>query len=107
MGSSSGGKAISNFGKVLIATEPNANKLHSYLINSNTGALTEVDSKPTENYPHQAVFFPDGQYALVINKTSKSVSTFLVEESTGVLKSLSSVGVGSDPQDILINKISN
>lgn len=107
VGSSSGGIAISNFGKVLIATEPNANKLHSYLINSSTGALTEVDSKLTENYPQQAVFFPDGQYALVINKASKSVSTFLVEESTGILKSLSSIGVGTDPQDILVVKISN
>lgn len=101
-GSSAGGIAISNFGKVLIAAEPNANKLHSYLINSSTGALTEVDSKPTENYPQKTLFFPDGQYALVINKASKSVSTFLVEESTGILKSISSIGVGTDPQDLVI-----
>lgn len=33
IGNSAGGIAISNFGKVLIATEPNASKLHSYLIN--------------------------------------------------------------------------
>jgi 6-phosphogluconolactonase (cycloisomerase 2 family) len=107
VGNSAGGIAISNFGKVLIATEPNTNKLHSYLINSSTGALAEVDSKPTENYPHQALFFPDGQYALVINKTSKSVSTFLVDENSGVLKSIGTASVGSDPQDIVLSKVSN
>lgn len=53
------------------------------------------------------MFFPDGKYALVINKMSKSVSTFLVEESTGILKSLSSAGVGNDPQDIIIVKALN
>jgi 6-phosphogluconolactonase (cycloisomerase 2 family) len=106
-GSSIGGIAISNFGKVLIATEPNANKLRSYLINSSTGALTEADSKVTENYPHQTLFFPDGQYALVINKASKSISTFLVDENSGILKSVSSVYVGSDPQDLIILKIAN
>lgn len=78
-GNSVGGIAISNFGKTLIATEPNSNLLNSFLINSSTGALTKVDSKATENYPQQVIFFPDGKYALVINKTSKSVSTFLVE----------------------------
>lgn len=106
-GNSIWGIAISNFGKVLIATEPNANKLHSYSINSSTGALTEMDSKATENYPQQALFFPDGQYALVINKFSKCVSTFLVEESTGLLKSVSSASTGDAPQDIVIAKASN
>lgn len=107
VGNSVGGIAISNFGKVLIATEPNNNKLHSYLINSSTGALTEVDSKPTENNPNQAFFFPDGQYALVVNRASKSVSTFLVDENSGVLKSVSSASVGTDSNDLVIVKFSN
>lgn len=105
VGNSAGGIAISNFGKVLIATEPNMNKLHSYLINSSTGALTEVDSKMAETYPHQAFFFPDGQYALIINKTSRSISTFLVDENSGILKSSGVVNVGRDPQDLIIVKI--
>lgn len=106
-GGSIGGIAISNFGKVLIATEPNANKLRSYLINSSTGTLTEVDSKATENYPHKALFFPDGQYALVLNKVSKSVTIFLVDENMGTLKSYGIVNVGSEPQDIIVVKTTN
>lgn len=107
IGNSAGGIAISNFGKVLIATEPNNNKLHSYLINSSTGALTEVDSKPTENNPQQALFFPDGQYALVVNRASKSVSTFLVDENSGTLKSVGSASVGTDSNALVIVKTSN
>lgn len=107
IGNSAGGIAISNFGKVLIATEPNNNKLHSYLINSSTGALTEVDSKPTENNPNQAFFFPDGQYALVVNRASKNISTFLVDENSGTLKSVGSASVGTDSNDLVIVKVSN
>lgn len=107
IGNSAGGIAISNFGKVLIATEPNNNKLHSYLINSNTGTLTEVDSKSTDNNPQQTLFFPDGQYALVVNRASKNVSTFLVDENSGTLKSVGVASVGTDPNNLVIVKIPN
>lgn len=96
--------AISNFGKVLLATEPNTNLLHSFLINSSTGKLTEVESKTMGTYPRKVVFFPDGQYALVINVTSKTISSILVDENSGSLKVLGSANVGNGGQDMLILK---
>lgn len=96
--------AISNFGKILLATEPNTNLLHSFLINSSTGKLTEVESKTVGTYPRKVIFFPDGQYALVINVTSKTISSILVDENSGSLKVLGSANVGNGGQDLVIIK---
>lgn len=55
--SCAGGIAISNFAKVLIATEPNANLLHPYLINLSIGERTHFDAKLRESYSYQTSFF--------------------------------------------------
>lgn len=101
-GSSIGGIAISNLGKILVATEPNAKKIHSYLINSITGILSKVDSMMIENSPNHVTFVPDGMYALLLDGTQ--IFTLSVDENSGKFQKISDKKTGLNPVDIIIVK---
>jgi 6-phosphogluconolactonase (cycloisomerase 2 family) len=77
-------------GKFLYATDLIGDEIFGYIVDSATGALTQVIDSPFDagSSPREIAFGPEGKFAYVVNSVSANVSAYAIDPATGVLTPL-------------------
>ncbi|RED48642.1 lactonase family protein [Aestuariispira insulae] len=82
---------MSRDGSFLYVPDSQANVIHGYTVNQETGALTEITGSPFGTGGTFATRFtisPSGQYGYIGNAQSHNVSGYSINQSTGALTAL-------------------
>jgi 6-phosphogluconolactonase (cycloisomerase 2 family) len=77
-------------GKFLYATDLIGDEIFGYIVDSATGALTQVIDSPFDagSSPREIAFGPEGKFAYVVNSVSANISAYAIDPATGVLTPL-------------------
>jgi 6-phosphogluconolactonase len=84
-------------GKYLYASERTTSTLAAFTVDPKTGALTSIDSYPTEKQPRAFNIDPSGRYLLAVGQLSNSLTTYSIEKKTGKLTKLKEYPMGKNP----------
>jgi 6-phosphogluconolactonase len=84
-------------GKYLYASERTTSTLAAFAVDAKTGALTSIDSYPTEKQPRAFNIDPSGRYLLAVGQLSNSLTTYSIEKKTGKLTKLKEYPMGKNP----------
>jgi 6-phosphogluconolactonase len=84
-------------GKYLYASERTTSTLAAFSVDPKTGALTSIDSYPTEKQPRAFNIDPSGRYLLAVGQLSNSLTTYSIEKKTGKLTKLKEYPMGKNP----------
>ncbi len=113
-GSSPMSVAVDPSGKFVYVANYNSYKngyndgtVSAYIIDANTGALTEVIGSPfvAGTYPYSVAVDPTGKFAYVANSTSNNVSAFTIDATTGALTLVagSPFAAGTSPYSVAVD----
>jgi 6-phosphogluconolactonase len=84
-------------GKYLYASERTTSTLAAFSVDPKTGALTSIDSYPTEKQPRGFNIDPSGRYLLAVGQLSNSLTTYSIDKTTGKLTKLKEYPMGKNP----------
>jgi 6-phosphogluconolactonase len=84
-------------GKYLYASERTTSTLAAFSVDAKTGALTSIDSYPTEKQPRAFNIDPSGHYLLAVGQLSNSLTTYSIDKATGKLTKLKEYPMGKNP----------
>ena len=84
-------------GRFLYASERTTSTLAAFRVDRATGALTAIDSYPTEKQPRGFAIDPLGKYLLSAGQLSNSLTVHAIDAQTGALAALKSYPVGKNP----------
>jgi 6-phosphogluconolactonase len=91
-------------GKYLYASERTTSTLAAFSVDPNTGALTSIDSFPTEKQPRGFNIDPSGSYLLAVGQLSNSMTAYSIDKATGKLTKLKEYPIGKNPNWVEIVK---
>jgi 6-phosphogluconolactonase len=89
-------------GKYLYSSERTSNTLTGFKINSADGALTLIESIPTEMPPRGFAIDATGRYLLVVGQRSHRMSSYQIVPGAGKLSKLQEYPMGKSPNWIEI-----
>jgi 6-phosphogluconolactonase len=84
-------------GKFLYASERTTSTLAAFSVDTKTGALTSIDSYPTEKQPRGFNIDPSGRYLLSVGQLSNSLTSYSIDKRTGKLTKLKEYPMGKNP----------
>jgi 6-phosphogluconolactonase len=84
-------------GKFLYASERTTSTLAAFRVDPKTGALTSIDSYPTEKQPRGFNIDPSGRYLLSVGQLSNSMTSYSIDKATGKLTKLKEYPMGKNP----------
>ncbi|MDB5518292.1 MAG: 6-phosphogluconolactonase [Tardiphaga sp.] len=84
-------------GKFLYASERTTSTLAAFSVDAKTGALTSIDSYPTEKQPRGFNIDPTGRYLLSVGQLSNSMTSYSIDKRTGKLTKLKEYPMGKNP----------
>jgi 6-phosphogluconolactonase len=84
-------------GKYLFASERTTSTLAAFSVDPKTGALTSIDSFPTEKQPRAFSIDPSGRYLLSVGQLSNSMTSYSIDKGTGKLTKLKEYPMGKNP----------
>ncbi len=84
-------------GKYLYASERTTSTLAAFGVDAKTGALTSIDSYPTEKQPRAFNIDPSGRYLLAVGQLSNSLTTYSIDKASGKLTKLKEYPMGKNP----------
>jgi 6-phosphogluconolactonase len=93
-------------GKYLYASERTTSTLAAFSVDPKTGALTSIDSYPTEKQPRGFNIDPSGRYLLAVGQLSNSLTTYSIDKATGKLTKLKEYPMGKNPNWVEIVDLS-
>jgi 6-phosphogluconolactonase len=93
-------------GKFLYASERTTSTLAAFRVDPKTGALTSIDSYPTEKQPRGFNIDPSGHYLLSVGQLSNSLTSYSIDQATGKLIKLKEYPLGKNPNWVEIVNLS-
>jgi 6-phosphogluconolactonase len=84
-------------GKFLYASERTTSTLAAFSVDAKKGALTSIDSYPTEKQPRAFNIDPSGRYLLAVGQLSNSLTCYAIDKKTGKLTKLKEYPMGKNP----------
>ncbi len=93
-------------GKYLYASERTTSTLAAFSVDPRTGALTSIDSYPTEKQPRGFNIDPTGRYLLSLGQLSNSMTSYSIDKATGKLTKLKEYPMGKNPNWVEIVNLS-
>jgi 6-phosphogluconolactonase len=84
-------------GKYLYASERTTSTLAAFSVDPKAGALTSIDSYPTEKQPRGFNIDPSGRYLLAVGQLSNSLTSYSIDKATGKLTKLKEYPMGKNP----------
>jgi 6-phosphogluconolactonase len=84
-------------GRFLYASERTSSTLAAFLVNADSGQLTLIGNYPTEIQPRGFNIDPGGKYLLAAGQKSNRLSVHAIDQKTGVLRKVSHIDVGKNP----------
>ena len=78
-----------------ITSPSSSGSVSAYAINARSGALTQVPGSPfaaSGNYPWDVAIDPSGKFAYVTNSVSNNVSMYSIDDATGALTLIGTIG---------------
>jgi 6-phosphogluconolactonase len=84
-------------GKFLYASERTTSTLAAFSVDPNTGALTPIDSYPTEKQPRGFSIDSSGRTLLAVGQLSNSMTSYAIDKTTGKLTMLKQYPTGKNP----------
>lgn len=93
-------------GKFLYASERTTSTLAAFSVDPKTGALTSIDSYPTEKQPRAFNIDPTGHFLLAVGQLSNSLSSYAIDKTTGKLTKLKEYPMGKNPNWVEIVNLS-
>lgn len=91
-------------GKFLYASERTSSTLAAFSVDAKTGALTAIDSFPTEEQPRGFNIDPTGKYLLAVGELSSSMTSYTIDQKNGKLTKLKDYPMGKKPNWVEIVK---
>jgi 6-phosphogluconolactonase len=92
-------------GKFLYASERTTSTLAAFSVDAKTGALTAIDSFPTEKQPRGFNIDPSGKFLLSTGQLSNSMTSYAIDQKSGKLTKLKDVPMGKNPNWVEIVKL--
>jgi len=89
-------------GRFLYASERTSSTLAALRIDAKSGALSPINSYPTEKQPRGFAIDPIGRTLLAVGQLSNSLSAYAIDGATGALRPLKQYPVGRNPNWIEI-----
>ena len=84
-------------GKFLYASERTTSTLAAFRVDAKKGALTSIDSYPTEKQPRAFNIDPSGRYLLAVGQLSNSLTSYSIDKKKGTLTKLKEYPMGKNP----------
>jgi len=84
-------------GRFLYASERTSSTLAAFRIDAKSGALSPINSYPTEKQPRGFAIDPAGRTLLAVGQLSNSLSAYAIDGATGALRPLKQYPVGKNP----------
>jgi len=91
-------------GRFLYASERTTSTLAAFRVDGGTGALTAIDTYPTEKQPHGFAIDPSGKFLLAVGQLSNSMSSYAIDKKDGKLTKLKEYPMGKNPNWVEIVK---
>ncbi|HMJ44080.1 MAG TPA: beta-propeller fold lactonase family protein [Pseudolabrys sp.] len=91
-------------GRFLYASERTTSTLAAFRIDASTGALTAVDTYPTEKQPRGFAIDPSGKFLLAVGQLSNSMTSYAIDKKVGKLTKLKEYPMGKNPNWVEIVK---
>ena len=88
--------------KFLYASERTSSTLAAFCVDAKSGALTSIDSYPTETQPRGFAIDPSGRTLLAVGQLSNSLTSYAIDPDRGMLLKLKQYPVGQSPNWIEI-----
>ena len=92
-------------GKYLYASERTTSTLAAFKVDAKTGALTAIETYPTEKQPRGFNIDPSGKFLLAAGQLSNSVTSYSIDAKTGKLTKLKEYPMGKNPNWVEIVKL--
>lgn len=92
-------------GKFLYASERTSSTLAAFKVDAKTGALTAIDSFPTEKQPRAFNIDPTGRTLLAVGELSNSLTSYAIDKKSGKLTKLKEYPMGKKPNWVEIVKL--
>ncbi|HEV7578246.1 MAG TPA: beta-propeller fold lactonase family protein [Caldimonas sp.] len=84
-------------GRFLYASERRSSTLASFAVDAASGALTPIETLPTEAEPRGFAISPDGRFLVAVGQASHRLSRYAIDTATGKLALAASQAVGRNP----------
>ena len=84
-------------GKLLYASERTSSTLAAFAVDTKTGALTPIDSFPTEKQPRGFAIDSSGGVLLAVGQQSHSMTAYAIDKTSGRLTALKQYATGKNP----------
>ncbi len=100
------GMTIDPSGKFLLAVEDGYMYMHTFSVDSSSGALQEVEGSPYYRPafdPFHIMMEPSGKFAFAANTSRGTVSSFQMDPVTGLLTWLGEVSAGTFPSQLTMD----
>ena len=91
-------------GRFLYASERTTSTLAAFRVDGGTGALTAIDTYPTEKQPRGFAIDPSGKFLLAVGQLSNSMSSYAIDKKDGKLTKLKEYPMGKNPNWVEIVK---
>jgi 6-phosphogluconolactonase len=91
-------------GRFLYASERTTSTLAAYRVDAGTGALTAIDTYPTEKQPRGFAIDPSGKFLLAVGQLSNSMSSYAIDKKDGKLTKLKEYPMGKNSNWVEIVK---
>lgn len=92
-------------GRFLYASERTTSTIAAFRVDRKTGALTPIESYPTEKQPRGFNIDPSGRYLLAAGQLSNSMTVYSIDQKTGALAALKSYPTGQNPNWVEVVKL--
>jgi len=84
-------------GRFLYASERRSSTLASFAVDADSGALTPIETVPTESEPRGFAIAPDGRCLIAVGQASHRLSRYAIDAASGKLALIASQPVGRNP----------
>ncbi len=84
-------------GRFLYASERRSSTLASFAVDAESGALTPIETVPTEAQPRGFAITPDGRFLVAVGQASHRLSRYEIAAASGELGLVASQPVGLNP----------
>ena len=84
-------------GKFLYASERTSSTLAAFVVDAGSGALTPIDSYPTEKQPRGFAIDSSGKVLLSVGQLSHSLTAYAIDPASGKLTALKQYPTGKNP----------
>jgi 6-phosphogluconolactonase (cycloisomerase 2 family) len=93
--------------RLVYVTNPEANEISIYTLNSISGVLAPTDNSPldTTGWPTTIAFEPSNRFAYTANVSGQTVSAFAADPITGALSLIGTLPAGLTPNEIAIDPL--